>query len=221
MSVGGKKMGEQPDKRFKTAAEIKKEEQSRPKDPWSSSGTATGTQPQKQTAAALVPDDEEQATDTADEKPAAAKEKKAGRKSALATGDDSKEAEALQKQIEEVNRQMTKINEAANQLRMDLLKSTEALARETVATEVEILRHQHEQAQLSGDLSDLESKRDRLGSDTGELTKQVESLQTECDKMEKERDKLKGDSVRLRKLRQDYLAEIAKFKTDKSELLNA
>ena len=125
----------------------------------------------------------------------------------------------LTKQAQSVQQGMQRLNDASKKRRMELLQDTEALARATVAVEVETLRYQHHEAELEQHLSELETRRDHVKKQTDDLSKKVDSVQVEVEKLEKDRDKLRSDVDRLRNLREDYQAELAKYRQEKSELV--
>ena len=125
----------------------------------------------------------------------------------------------LNKQVESVQQGMQKVNDASKERRMDLLQTTEALTRETISVEVEILRYQHQEAELERNLSEMESRRDQVKRNIDDLSKKVESVKAEVDKCEKDCAKVRGDVERLRKLRENYQSELAKYRHDKSELV--
>jgi chromosome segregation ATPase len=147
---------------------------------------------------------------------------------------------ALARQLAAANQDLNAVYEAEHQWRLDLLKANEEISRDTVDVEVEIRRLQQEELQLKGKLEELEKQRDKLAAEDKDLTRQRDTLQAECDELEtkragltdavksltretdtlgKEVTKLKSDVERLEALRKEYLAQIAKFKSQKAKLV--
>jgi chromosome segregation ATPase len=147
---------------------------------------------------------------------------------------------ALARQLAAANQDLNAVYEAEHQWRLDLLKANEEISRDTVDVEVEIRRLQQEELQLKAKLEDLEKQRDKLAAEDKDLTRQRDALQAECEQLDtqrvglsdavknltretdaqgKEVAKLKADVDRLEALRKEYLAQIAKFKTQKAKLV--
>ncbi len=157
-------------------------------------------------------------------------------------GPDSKSLTrtALARQLSAASQDLNAVYESEHQWRLDLLKANEEISRDTVDIEVEIRRLQQEELQLKGKLVELEKQRDKLSAEEKELTRQNDQLERErddfqgkCDSLQesvkelagendalaKDAAKLKADVDRLEGLRKEYLAQIAKFRSQKAKLV--
>ncbi|MCI0342238.1 MAG: hypothetical protein L0216_14025 [Planctomycetales bacterium] len=59
-----------------------------------------------------------------------------------------------------------------------------------------------------------------VGKDVAKLEKEAAELQHEREKLEQKRERLEGELSRLRKIREDYLSNIAKFRELREEMIN-
>jgi len=133
--------------------------------------------------------------------------------------------EELDMDMQKVNDQLTAILDEQHQRRLALLKRNEDITRETVDVEVDIRRLENTLESLTGQLStyneqrvDLEGTHRRLDREVGDLERDDASLKDENGKLGSERARLEEEVTRLKKLRQDYLGAIGKFKTEKDGL---
>lgn len=147
---------------------------------------------------------------------------------------------ALARQLAAANQDLNAVYESEHRWRLDLLKANEEISRDTVDIEVEIRRLQQEELQLKVRLAELEKGRDKLAAEDKELTRQsdllererddlqgkcgslneaVKELTRENDSLAKDVAKLKVDVDRLEGLRKEYLAQIAKFRSQKAKLV--
>ena len=147
---------------------------------------------------------------------------------------------ALARKLAAANQDLNALYETEHQWRLDILKANEEISRDTVDLEIEIRRLQQEEVQLKGRFGELEKQRDKLTDETKELGRQCEVMQRERDELQSRRDslsesvkdlggetetlardvaKLKADVERLEALRKDYLAQIAKFRSQKAKLV--
>ena len=183
----------------------------------------------------------------AKKKKKAAKKKATRKKSSGGRRGDSPRT-TLARQLVAANQDLKAIFESESEWRMELLQENEQLTRDTVDTEAEIKRLQDQQLQLGASLGALRNERDGVGSEVQELSRSNDSLQREHDKSDSQRDdlvdkvkglkhslgqlqkettqlgkeagKLEGDVERLEQLRKEYLAQVGKFRKQKSKLLD-
>ncbi len=133
--------------------------------------------------------------------------------------------EDLDKDMGKINEGVTAILEEQHARRVALLKRNEDVTRETVDVEVDIRRLETMQEQstvqvgtLNEQRVDLEGNRRRLQRDVGDLDRDDVALKDENGKLGGERGRLDEEVGRLKKLRQDYLGAISKFKGEKEGL---
>ena len=147
---------------------------------------------------------------------------------------------ALARQLAAANQDLNSVHDSEHQWRLDLLKANEEISRDTVDIEVEVRRLQQEQVQLKSRLAELDKLRDKLAIEHKELARQCDSLERERDDLQAKHDaleesskeltresdslgkdvtKLKADVERLESLRKEYLAQIAKFRSQKAKLV--
>jgi chromosome segregation ATPase len=147
---------------------------------------------------------------------------------------------ALARQLAAASQDLNSVYESEHKWRLDLLKANEEISRDTVDIEVEIRRLQQEELQLKARLAEFEKGRDKLAAEDKELTRQhdqlererddlqgkvdslseaVKELTRENDSLAKDVAKLKVDVDRLEGLRKEYLAQIAKFRSQKAKLV--
>jgi chromosome segregation ATPase len=135
----------------------------------------------------------------------------------------------LMRETEQLTRQasMTEI-EISNQRQVHIrlhadLTELEA-NHEQLVGEGEVLEEQKDEAQAARDEVADGNKAVRkqiadLGKATAKLEKEASSLTREREKLEQKRQRLEEDLVRLRKIRDDYLAGIARFRALREEMI--
>lgn len=133
--------------------------------------------------------------------------------------------EDLDRDMNRVNEQLSAFLDEQHQRRLALLKRNEDINRDTVDVEVEIRRLENIQEQLTRQLGglneqrvELEGTHRRLQREVNDLTSEDEGLSEENSKLGTERSHLDEEVTRLKKLRQDYISAIAKFKGEKESL---
>ena len=133
----------------------------------------------------------------------------------------------VDKDMAKVNDQLASILEEQHHRRLALLGKNEEITRDTVDVEVDIRRLENIQDQLTRQLGGLNEQRvelegtsRRLQREVGDLTREDDGLAEENSKLGTERTNLEEEVGRLKKLRADYIAAIAKFKSEKEGLLS-
>ena len=131
--------------------------------------------------------------------------------------------EELDKDMKKVNEELGAIVEEQHLRRLALLKANEDVTREIVDVEVEIRRLENlieqgsrQLASLNDQRVELEGNHRRLKRDVEDLTREDEGLAEENKTLSAERSSLDEEVARLKKLKADYLAALAKFKGGKT-----
>jgi chromosome segregation ATPase len=135
----------------------------------------------------------------------------------------------LMRETEQLTRQasMTEI-EISNQRQVHIRLNADLVElethHETLLAEGEVLDEQKDEAVAARDeVADANKATKKqitdLGKATAKLEKEASGLTREREKLEQKRQRLEEDLVRLRKIRDDYLAGIARFRALREEMI--